>query len=238
MSNILFVIVLYQKTKEQSLAWLSLQKCLSPEQLQRDVYVHDNTKNNIFLAAAYNIALKRAMNGGYQWLALLDDDTEVNMAYIDQLAQHTQDESSDNVLVPVLQDGNGKTLSPAYHYGVLSAFNSATVIRTSVIESIGGFNEKYPLDYLDYWLFRELHRRHIKVSVLAVSLKHNLSCSDYSTMTQQRYLSILRAENQFAKEGGIANILCYKLQLCARIVKWTLIGHPYIRETWNALIGE
>jgi len=237
MNNILFVIVLYNKTREQSLAWQSLCKCLSAEQLQK-VYIHDNTRHNIYLAAAYNLALRKAQDEGYTWLCLLDDDTEVTAEYIESLTERTSQDNETKVWVPRLVGSDGKIMSPFRHLGILTALNSGTVISTSVMQSIGGFNVQYPLDYLDYWLFRELHRRRISIGLLSAKLIHHLSCSDYSDMPRERYLSILKAEKQFAGEGGYAVMIYYKFQLLGRLIKWTLTKHPYILETFRQLTGR
>ena len=228
MSNILFVIVLYQIKQEQSRAWQSLQASMGNAGA---IYIHDNTKENIFLAKAYNRALTYAHEKGYHWMVLLDADTEVTPSYLEAIKQATQ-LPEDTVYCPTLENKH-KKLSPRSVYGIPVAFNSGMLIPVKIIDFIGGFNEQYPLDYLDYWFCHQLYLRHIPLALLPTTLSHSLSVMDYSTMPQWRYLSIMEAEKRFAIETG--HLCLYRLLLACRLIKWSITGHKYVRETYHAL---
>ena len=234
MHDILYIIVLYHQQREQSPAWQSLRALLPKAQME-DVYVHDNTANNEYLAKVYNRALRYAQEKTYRWLVLLDADTAVTAQYIEQASLATR-QPQDRVFCPVLEDEAHRQLSPRTVYGIPVAFNSGMVIPLKIFDFIGQFNEEYPLDYLDYWFCYQLHLHHAPLLSLPVTLVHRLSVSDYSSMPQWRYLSLLKAEKQFAKETG--HPCRYRLRLFGRWVKWIITGHPYIHETFQALLSR
>ena len=80
--------------------------------------------------------------------------------------------------------------------------------------SIGGFNTRYPLDYLDYWYFNEIYRLKQEVTILQATLTHSLSLLNYrQNITKERYKSLLTAEKQFATQLGKQALIYYKFQL-------------------------
>jgi len=235
MREVLFIVVIYGINEGDSIACRSLRKILGEERYEQDVYVHDNTKNNIFLAGAYNKAYRYAREMGYRRMVIIDDDTEITKEYVAEL-QEIAARNEEKVYVPKLADKREKRLSPFKTHGRVTAFNSGVVIPIKVMEKVGGFSENYPLDYSDYWFFLQLHRRGIEVSEMQSELLHELSINDYEGVTRERYLSLLKAENRFAKEEGGIYPLLYRMKLLCRAVKWTITGHRYTKETWRAAI--
>lgn len=234
MSEVLFVIVIYKKTMEQSKSCSCLRKLLSKAEWDEAVYVHDNTINNIYLAGAYNKALAIGKSKGKKWIVLLDDDTAVNEAYIANV-KDIVDKGKKGVWVPSLWDKN-KQLSPLRKYGCKMAFNSGMLIRIEDIEKVGGFSERYPLDYLDFWMCWQYRRNNIAICDMNVQLEHRLSVHHYEEMSEQRYLSLLNAERQFAKDTG--HLFDYRLLLLMRAIKWTITQHRYWQLTWKRLKDE
>lgn len=232
MSKVLFVIVIYRIKQEESLAWQQLHTLLGETD---DIYVHDNTDDNKYLAAAYNEAWHFAQQHGYTWMSILDADTAVTSEYI-AAVQEAAKNNGTAAYCPTLLDERNRIISPLRAYGMKVAFNSGLLIPIELIERIGGFNENYPLDYLDYWFCLQLHRLQIPLITMSVALHHSLSVRDYTTVPQWRYLSLLAAEKRFAKEIGRETQ--YKMHLFCRLVKWTVSGHKYVRETYNALLAK
>lgn len=259
MRDVLFILVIYGIRLEESLTYRSLRTLMSDEELRDCLYVHDNTENNIFLSGAYNLGLEQAKARNKQWMVLLDDDTELTAAYMDALRDGLS--GSADVLVPTLVNQDGEALSPFYYssvrgpfYGItrpspdlrptvvrqslqLSAFNSATALRVSVLERIGGFSERYPMDYLDYWLYNVLHQERISIGLMRARVRHELSITDYAHVSRARYMRILEAECRFAHEGSWRWRLYYRLRLTMRAVKWMLTGHAYVMETIKQLFS-
>ena len=232
MRDALFILVIYQKSLAESQAYRSLLIELGDQMLEECLYVHDNTHNNQYLASAYNQGAVVARERGKKWIVLLDDDTFVTSAYINQLQQYMANNQY-QVIAPKLTNTQGKILSPTRLYGINVTFNSAMAIRLDALQQIGDFNTRYPLDYLDYYTCWQLQQKHIPITVMDVTLPHQLSVNDYSKVTAERYNSILRAEKQFAQDTG--NGRWYKWQLVARLIKWVLTRHMYVKETIQAL---
>ena len=231
--SILYILVLYHVAAEHSIAYQGLRQYLSAEEYN-DIYIHDNTPHNVYLAEAYNRGLEYAILHRYKWIVLLDADTAVSEEYVRTLKAAIAEDAT-SVCVPVLVDSKGKQLSPSKLYGKPTAFNSGLAVRCEIMEQIGGFNRNYPLDYLDNWLCRELYIRHINLTVLPVRLLHNLSVNDPKHyVSKERYNSILHGERQFAEQYN--EVIRYKMRLLCRLCKWILTGHPCIKETFRALI--
>lgn len=233
MDKILYFIVIYKIKREQSRAWQQLHALLGKDK-ENCIYVHDNTENNIYLAAAYNKGWQYAKQNGYSWIVLLDADTNVTKQFIDSVQEAVNTSRSETVFCPELIDDKGTLLSPLKSHGIDVAFNSGLVVPIHIIDKLNGYNENYPLDYLDYWFCYQLHQLRIPLEVLAVRLTHSLSVCDYSQVSKERYLSLLAAEKRFAKETGHERL--YRIRLFCRLIKWILTGHKYIRETYCALI--
>lgn len=247
MNKVLFILVIYRIAKQQSAAYRSLCQWLSAQEMEDCVYVHDNTINNEFLSGAYNKGLQRAKERGKMWIVLLDADTCISQEYI-LFIRNLKNEV--DVYVPILQNSKEKTLSPfwydkrrgpffrKYHSAkknhLLTAFNSGVILRTDCMEDLGGFSQSYPLDYLDYWLFRKLDFYNKKVEIMPIKLKHELSVEKYGNVSKERYMSILFSERLFAEEIGEMAIKYYRLRLLFRWIKWYLIGHKYAKETLKA----
>jgi hypothetical protein len=227
-NDILYIVVIYGIRLQDCYAWKGLHAAVD----DADIYVHDNTANNVYLAKAYNKGLRYAKEKGYTWVALLDADTQVTQEYITAVNQTVMTQCPDSVYCPVLIGKNGKQLSPLRAYGIPVAFNSGLLIPVTIMDTLGGFNEAYPLDYLDYWLCYQLQQRHIALKSLEVRLQHALSVQDYAQMPAWRYRSLLEAEKRFAQESG--NEKRYRWLLFCRLIKWALTGHPYVKETYRA----
>ncbi len=250
-NNILFILVIYKKKKEESVAYRSLVQLLGNE-VENCLYLHDNTHHNIYLAAAYNLGLREAKRRGKEWIILLDDDTELNKQYIDTL-QDTIAKNNSKVIAPMLYTPEGEQISPTwYDYkrgpffhnsttpcDITNVLNSGLAIQCETIESLGGFNTCFPLDYLDIYTCYTLYKNHIPITILPVKLQHNLSIKDYEhNVSRERYLSYLKGEHDFAYIMGGKALIYYRLRLFGRVMKWTLTGHLYIKETAKALFTK
>lgn len=200
-------------------------------------YVHDH--NNKGLAAAYNYALTKAIAAGYSWLLLLDQDSSLPEDFIDNLSCGLFSLKRDSRVAAVVpkvrykktffspaKDLFGGILRPIdmRHKGVCGfkvlAIGSASAIRVSFLQSIGGFNEIYWLDGLDRWLFNAINNMGGKVYVTDSIIDHELSIMDYDKfMDEQRYANILKYEAIFMKSfKSKAESYVYYLRLLKRAI--------------------
>ncbi|WP_251551934.1 glycosyltransferase [Neobacillus muris] len=199
------------------------------------VYHHDS--RNLGIAAAYNYAWSIAQKNGSDWLILLDHDTQLTSSYINEILHLQISEDEVAAIVPKIISEN-TMISPVFSHSVrplqnkrpqaglqeepVMAINSGTLIKTQFLNEIGGFNEEFPLDYLDHWLFFEIYARGRKVFVIDSVLEHELSVMDYSRVSLSRYQSIIESEINFYKNYKKDLLLAYKKQLAKRFLKQLL----------------
>lgn len=254
MEKTLFILILYQVHLNDSPAYKALQQYLSVDELHESVFVHDNTVTNLFLAKPYNLGVQYARGHNKQWIVLLDQDTVLTKEYIDAIRTIDGGVVGWKVYVPLLHSVNNKSLSPfwissfcglsipyerrrtLFPHRYLSAFNSGTVIPLSVIDSIGGFNEDYPINGLDHWVFWRCACKKVEVSVLPVVLIHDLSVADSKNyVSLAKYDDMLSTEVRLVKEQG--HLWEYRVRLMVRIIKWVLTRHPFVGHTIKHLVS-
>ncbi|MDO9390505.1 MAG: hypothetical protein Q7U71_01890 [bacterium] len=237
--NIAAVVVLYKCRPDQSPAIASLVRSWghradgelklkliiydnSPEPQKISVslpfdhqYFHDAANGG--LAAAYNFALQTDPEDNYQWLLLLDQDSELPVNFAALTAQALSEAGrmgevaaiipqavhGDRPLSPALLQwwGGVRPVSkpvPGICPGPVTAINSGTLLRRSFLSEIGGFNLSFKLDYLDHWMFAEMNRRGKKTYLSQAVISHDLSTWHGSgSVSPERYRSILEAETLF-----------------------------------------
>ncbi|WP_302373152.1 glycosyltransferase [Enterococcus asini] len=218
---------------------------------QSVTYIHNSM--NPGLASAYNQALSFAKD--FEWLVLLDQDTKLSSSFFYEIAKA---QPTDQVvsLVPRIFSGN-QQISPVFSnqyvskksiypkegsYSEIMAINSASVLRVSFLKEIGGFNEEFPLDFLDHWLYWKINDVGRRVQILPVKIQHSLSVLDYTTLKFTRYQSILAAERLFYGEYAVALKKQHRRHLLKRALKQflTVTNRRFWRCTiieWWHLIG-
>lgn len=197
---------------------------------------HRDTRNP-GLAAAYAEGLRQAAEEGVPWLLLLDQDTEVTAAFLLELFS-SMDAVGDGVdaIVPRLMQA-GVAVSPLlprrmgppavftgpdgiFRGRVLQAFNSGAAFRVAALQRMGGFDVRFPLDYLDHATFAALQRAGGRVFALQAAIGHSLSTNtgQRSTATQrERQRSILAAERRFYRlYGSFADRALHSVRLVRR----------------------
>jgi GT2 family glycosyltransferase len=198
-------------------------------------YVHD--ARNFGIATAYNYAWEKARGNGSEWLLLLDHDTELTDAYVNNVMDLPEMAKDIAAVVPSIRSEN-TMISPVYSNTLrplleespkiglqekpVMAINSGALIRLEFLNKIGGFNENFPLDYLDHWLFFEIYAKGGKVWLMDVTLDHELSVMDYSRISLKRYQSILDSEMNFYKNYKRDLSSAYRKQLAKRFLKQVL----------------
>jgi GT2 family glycosyltransferase len=259
--KITIIIVIYKITSENSSTFLSLLNVIdkkdtdglsiivydnSPENQKQQFqslqferfpisYYHD--PRNLGIATAYNYAWSIAKENGSQWLLLLDHDTNLTDAYINEVLNLPNLAGDVAAFVPKIRSEN-TMISPVYSHSLrplkekrpkkglqeqpVMAINSGALIQIDFLNEIGGFNEKFPLDYLDHWLFFEIYAKGKKVWLLDVILEHELSVMDYRRVSLKRYQSILNSEMTFYKNYKKDLFPSYRKQLAKRFLKQVL----------------
>lgn len=126
--SVQIIIVLFQCSLDESLAYKSIQPQLesfsfdyelilfnndSEITIKDDRYLVINSEENLKIAGAYNYALDRAVKSNRDWLLLLDQDTEVPNGYFKELQFFFSKDYKPDLaaIVPVLKSEN-TILSP------------------------------------------------------------------------------------------------------------------------------
>lgn len=252
MTSIVIILVIYKTRLADSVTYQRLQRCRdvlswadtklivynnSPETPLQESgqYIAVNAERNEKLAAAYNYALQYATENRYEWLMLLDQDTELTEEYFSELRKFFDSKKSGNTaaVVPMFKNKSlflsprrynavtgpvwgKKNIGPGETYTYMSAFNSCAVINVKAILSISGFPEEYPLDALDTCYFYRLHRAGYVFHVIPVTMTQNLSVLDYKSMTIERYMCIVEADKRMAQEIGVSASFFLRLRMLCR----------------------
>jgi GT2 family glycosyltransferase len=198
-------------------------------------YYHD--PRNLGIATAYNYAWAIAKENGSQWLLLLDHDTDLTDEYFNQFGLLTGMSNNVVAVVPKIFSEN-VMISPVFSNSLrplqdkrpvagiqtqpVMAINSGALIRVDFINELNGFNESFPLDFLDHWIFFKIYKNGHTAWLLDVTLEHELSVMDYSRVSLNRYQSILNSEITFYRNFKKELFPAYRLQLVKRLVKQVL----------------
>lgn len=207
--------------EQQELSFLSSEK----------IHYHHDPLNS-GLSKAYDQALD-LMTGNESWLLLLDQDTELSLENLRFLSEHQVDNKiaalTPQVFVGERQisplyadhyiDRNSASVEVGKHSEKIMAINSGTLVNAEFLDTIGGFSNDFPLDFLDHWLFWRIHQAAWKIEVLPLKIKHDLSVLNYSTMSHSRYQSIISAETVFYQKYDTENFSRHKKQLLLRTLK-------------------
>ncbi len=217
------------------------------------LYVQDLA--NPGLAQRYNEALRWAEKRGAAWLMLLDQDTTVTEGYLREVVERAAapETGSFVAMVPKLVEA-GVVCSPAYPptYGParaieldfcgaarqnLQIFNSGAVVRVSALRTMGGFPERYPLDYLDHATFRTLQPQG-ELLVLREALEHQLSSNDSGRTDAdfaERQERVLDAEYRFYAEYGSAKEQVLRRTRLVRAALGRVVRRKHVGQTWRML---
>lgn len=268
MNQVVIILVLYNETLAQTPSYSSLKQFVK-ETDAIHLFVYDNSlvsqEDELFsfehvtyvhnpenpgLATAYTVAEQYLIAQEADLLLLLDQDTTVPKAYIDQLLTlviepevgayvpiiHSQKQQLSPVFVEEKQRKSRALPTTGVYTERLMAVNSGTAIPRQVLQKMGPFNSAFPLDFLDHWFFWWLHQEKKKVAVLNYYLEHELSVSDYNTISEIRYESILCSETRFYTSYDKQQQVSYQKHLLLRTAKQFLLVKN--RHLWRRTFKE
>lgn len=219
-------------------------------------YIHNPQNGGI--AAAYNAALYMTSLNKAEWLLLLDQDTRLPKEFMARLLAVLECVSGDSQVVsvvPQVRQGEcpvspslvkmGWRLKPieVHVTGIVdkrvTAINSGASIRCSFLRELGGFDQRFPIDYLDHWLFQKINVCSRRIYIFDQIIDHNLSINDFAIkITLARYRSILAGEFLFYSQILSApEYSVYLIRLLVRYIRQSLSIslRPYRHETLEQL---
>lgn len=177
---------------------------------------------NIGIAKAYNNAiefLSQKKDEREDWVLLLDQDSSLKEDLFDQFISYASHNHNDEVgIVAPRVISKNKLVSPLmvgdtpHHFheptnlitGLqqerMTGINSCTFLKVAAIQAINGFDEKYPIDYLDHITFYKIFNSGYKLFVIDAEISHDLSFYSFKTVPLSRYLIYLEARLNFIRE--------------------------------------
>lgn len=224
-------------------------------------FLYRHSKVNLCVSGAYNGAMEYAVEHGYPWMLLLDQDTKITHKILNDMLPHCQallPKEEIAAIAPIVRVGK-RIISPVElrqlsskgrNYptgecgiasGEATAINSGCIIRVASLQAIGGFSIDFWLDYSDIYVFHQFFLKGMKVWRAAdVELEHDLSIMDYD-----RLMTPWRCRNRSAAETAFTDLFQSKLEntvltlrLFARAIKQRMkYANPeFSRIAWEQLI--
>lgn len=221
--------------------------------------LYSHTGENLGVSGAYNGAMQLALENDYPWMLLFDQDTTVETEFLSAMITCCQEllpRTEIAAIAPTVRAG-GRVVSPTRRRfgrvrcypedesgtapGEASAINSGCVLRTSALQSIGGYSEDFWLDYSDIYVFHQFALRGLKLWRAAeLKLQHELSMMDYANqMTPWRCRNFTLAESAFhdCYSGSLENAVL-TLRLFARAIKHRIKyqNSQFSRIAWKVFL--
>lgn len=251
--KILFTLVVYKEEPEKTSTFQTLINSLSDLAANNyEILIYDNSPEshrvanpevhyfhnprNPGIAQAYNYALDYAQKNDFSWLLLLDQDSQLTSAFLKNVFAQAENQFIailPTVIAPTQQISPiySSYISPLKHAlpasgtytdGIMG-ISSGVLISVAFLAKIGGFNQAFPLDYLDHWLFHEISKNKGPILVLPEKIVHDLSVLSMNDVSETRYKSIADAEYRYYKNYKKKLFFLYKLHLLPRFFKQLLL---------------
>lgn len=121
-----------------------------PELLKNKNIIYLPQEENIGVAKAYNIAGKKALEEGYEYLLTMDQDSKAPDKMVQELQEIYNDNPDVGIVAPLHYNENivairAENLVEEKPY----VMSSGNLINLQIFKNIGGFNEDLFIDYVD-----------------------------------------------------------------------------------------
>lgn len=198
-------------------------------------YVHDPSNGGT--AAAYTRAALLAAELQIDWLLLLDQDTYLPERFLDAAGAALEASASPQpaALLPWIYH-QGTVVSPATisragtirplrrsetlrEGAQITAIASGSLLRVAMLRALLPIPGELWLDYVDHWIFAELHTRRSRVIFFDQVLQHDLSIRSPASLSQRRLTSILDGEARLLTSLGLTARITYPLRVTLRLLR-------------------
>ena len=143
-------------------------------------YIFNN--ENIGIAAALNIAAKKAIKENYEWLLTMDQDTKMNNESFKEFEKivNTMSTAKIGIITP-WHETKLDTKKPQEKYTYpLEVMTSGNFVNLSILKKLNYFDEKLFIDGVDIEYGLRLKKHGYKILQFNnVSIKHNLGNIEY-----------------------------------------------------------
>lgn len=252
-----YAIVLYNCACERARTIQTLLNKFNEISLNSEIIIYDNSPNNsnemfcnskgfLYLTKSIENSLREAYHGilscaeakGFEWVTLLDQDSEIGIDFHLSLMNDIKVNPTIGIKVPYV-NSNLNRISPCKEYwgGYLRGlnFNENVLLFNKPIFAIGSFstfninilkrinfNESpFWIDSLDRWIYETLKNDKVCMNVIPVQVNHELSVISDNFVTLERYKLIVSSEFLFMKlfRSSFINYAFYFLRIIIRIFK-------------------
>ena len=136
-------------------------------------FIYHHSKINLGVSGAYNGAMCYALEHGYTWMMLLDQDTKITREFFSTMLRHSLNllpKHEIAAITPTVRFGE-IVISPSQRLfgknrsypigecgtapGEAAAINSGCILRIASLQAIGGFSSDFWLDYSDLYVFHQ-----------------------------------------------------------------------------------
>ena len=147
-----------------------------------------SVNKNIGLSKAYNYVISKIDLSPNNYLIILDDDTQLNDEYIEEVLENIKTNEYD-IYLPIIKS-NQRIISPSnvqfncrvkaisdikqINMKKITAINSGMIIKTSIYNEIL-YNEQIFLDYVDHDFMKNVRKNKYKIKILNSVLEQNFS---------------------------------------------------------------
>ncbi|MDA8613506.1 glycosyltransferase [Gammaproteobacteria bacterium] len=104
-------------------------------------------QSNLGIGAALNIGVERLIDRGLEWAITLDQDSTPEVNMVEEFVAFHATNQEINFMCPII-----KALDEEVHYNrpVLTAITSGNLIKISLINEVGGYDEGFFIDSIDF----------------------------------------------------------------------------------------
>lgn len=204
---------------------------------------------NVGLAKAYNAIWPQSQQAGCQWLVTLDQDTELTAEYLQNLIRTQATATAEvAIIAPIIYDQQ-QQISPVFttslrplhnelpqsgsYTDAIMVINSGSAVALDFLADSGGYNESFPLDYLDHWLSWQVFQQKRQIQIMTVGIDHELSVLTPKALSHERYQKILAAETHFYQSYQTKQLAAFKRQLLLRAIKQLVQRRG--KDAWSTL---
>ncbi len=138
-------------------------------------YVSDISNPGV--SAAYNRGVEYAVENGYDWVLLMDQDTDFCGDYVSRCQAEIAARPDCPLFAPVVVDNGNNILSPVklrWRFPLrgrqmpagenvlddVAIINSGICVKVEAFQKVGGYNEKVFLDYSDHQFIERLSKKY------------------------------------------------------------------------------
>ena len=196
-----------------------------------------------------------AQEAGIDWLLLLDHDTLLPVGFLEAASLALNHANSRvGALVPWVYHGacvvspakvsQIGTIVPLQYQNQQPLVSDLTAISSGALLYVPMLVKKLPfpnglwLDYVDHWIFSQIHACGWQIMVFDTSLQHDLSVFAIESLSLARLTSILNGEAAFLRTLSSRARFVYPFRIALRVFRYLLVKPTLAIHTIKWIINR